>query len=281
MGIDDHLEELKEKEIIRLSTPLTRKKINGKPDEIYDCEGNLVANTNNTNYILEPNNQILSNEEILKYAPRSNEASKVRLKMGIADLNDKIKIYWRKLIWIFPIALLLAIFGFSYSFNLGIALIISVILCLVFFLFIYDFKDEDISDNVKVPKVHINDSYKTSIKENNMSSNDELLLLFESKEKIAREMIEKKFQAPQITNSKFNGVLDECHDVVVSQIEILNALTPTDKTKFEIESRKKLIKQVISKIDDLTNELILSEESNLEVVIEEMDNLINSVKEYV
>ena len=41
-----------------------------------------------------------------------------------------------------------------------------------------------------------------------------------------------------------------------------------------------MIKQVISKIDDLTNELILSEESNLEVVIEEMDNLINSVKEY-
>ena len=40
MGIDEHLQELKEKEIIRLTTPVTRKKINGKPDEIYDCEGN-------------------------------------------------------------------------------------------------------------------------------------------------------------------------------------------------------------------------------------------------
>lgn len=47
MGIDEHLQELKEKEIIRLTTPVTRKKINGKPDEVYDCEGNLVANTNN------------------------------------------------------------------------------------------------------------------------------------------------------------------------------------------------------------------------------------------
>ena len=93
-------------------------------------------------------------------------------------------------------------------------------------------------------------------------------------------MIEKKFPAPQLTNSKFNAVLDNCQDVVESQIKVLNALTPTEKTKPEIDSRKKLIKQLISKIDDLTNELILSEENNIEDVIEDMDSLINSVKEY-
>lgn len=43
---------------------------------------------------------------------------------------------------------------------------------------------------------------------------------------------------------------------------------------------KKIIKEIISKIDDLTNELILSEDSNLEDVIEQMDELIGSVKEY-
>lgn len=118
------------------------------------------------------------------------------------------------------------------------------------------------------------------IKEEKLSETDDLFLLFESKEKIAREMIEKKFPAPQLTNSKFNAVLDNCRDVVESQIEVLNALTPTEKTKPEIDSRKKLIKQLISKIDDLTNELILSEENNIEDVIEDMDNLINSVKEY-
>ena len=69
-------------------------------------------------------------------------------------------------------------------------------------------------------------------------------------------------------------------EVVESQIKILNALTPTEKTKYEIASRKKLIKQLISKVDDLTNELILSEENNIEEVIEDMDNLINSVKDY-
>ena len=93
-------------------------------------------------------------------------------------------------------------------------------------------------------------------------------------------MIEKRFPAPQLTNTKFNAVLDNCKEVVESQIEILNALTPTDKTKYEIDSRKKLIKQLIGKVDDLTNELILSEENNIEEVIDEMDNLISSVKEY-
>ena len=72
-------------------------------------------------------------------------------------------------------------------------------------------------------------------------------------------MIEKRFPAPQITNTKFNAVLDNCKEVVEAQIKTLNALTPTEKTAYEIKSRKKLIKQVITKIDDLTNELILSE----------------------
>ena len=93
-------------------------------------------------------------------------------------------------------------------------------------------------------------------------------------------MIEKRFPAPQITNSKFNEVLNNVKEVVKSQVEILNALTPTEKTKYEIESRENSIKQLISKIDDLTNELILSEKNNFEEVIEEVNSLINSVKEY-
>ena len=93
-------------------------------------------------------------------------------------------------------------------------------------------------------------------------------------------MIEKRFPTPQMTNRKFNSVLDNCRDVIESQIKILDAIVPTARTEHEINSRKNLIKQVISKVDDLTNELILSEESNLESVIEERDNLISTVKDY-
>ena len=97
-----------------------------------------------------------------------------------------------------------------------------------------------------------------------------------SKEKIAREMIEKKFPAHQLTNSKFNAVLDNCRSIVESQMEMLNALTPTEKTKPEIDSRKKLIKRLISKMDDLTNELILSEENNIEDVIDDIQLLFKN-----
>ena len=141
-------------------------------------------------------------------------------------------------------------------------MLILLIIIFLYIFFIHDYSDK----NRKIEK--------------NISNNDELLLLFESKEENAREIIEKRFPAPQLTNLKFNGVLNNCREVVESQIEILNTLTPTEKTKPEIESRKKLIKQVISKVDDLTNELILSEENDLNEVIGEMDDLINSIKEY-
>ena len=86
-------------------------------------------------------------------------------------------------------------------------------------------------------KDYTESQYKQTLKEEktapkeNLSDVDNLFLLFGSKEKIAREMIEKKFPAPQLTNSKFNVVLDNCRNVVESQIEIINALTPTEKTK--------------------------------------------------
>lgn len=166
---------------------------------------------------------------------------------------------------IFPLELFLLL----YNYYIGIFVLLIFIIGVIYFLFIHNFKDKNINETVEVPEV-----------EKKLSNNEELELLFQAKEKIAREMIERRFPAPQITNTKFNGVLDNCKEVVESQIQILNALTPTEKTKYEIASRKKLIKQLIGKVDDLTNELILSEENNIEDVIDEMDNLISSVKEY-
>ena len=163
------------------------------------------------------------------------------------------------------------VFGFMFSFYIGVILLILILIGYVYFLFIHDFTDNT-SENINI-NVNTNNNL-------NMSYDDDLLLLFESKEKIAREMIERKFPAPQLTNSKFNSVLDNCRDVIESQVEILNALTPNEKTKYEIDSRKKLIKRLISKIDDLTNELILSEENDIEDVIDEMDQLIGNVKNY-
>lgn len=243
MGDEQRFQELKEKEIARLTS---------------------------TDDTLEPKKGILSDDEILIYAGESEEASRIRLKRGIGTFNDKWHIYGMKLsviTWFLLIMLGPGLFLFNVYAGLIFLLIIFFIWIYIFI--IHNFKDKNIVKNVETP-----------IEEPKISNTDDLLLLFESKEKIAREMIEKKFPAPQLTNSKFNGALDNCRNVVESQIEILNAITPTDKTKYEISSRKNLIKQLISKVDDLTNELILSEENNIEDVIDEMDNLINSVKDY-
>ena len=275
MDYDEHFQELKEKEIKRLTTP--PKKIKRK---YYDCEGvELDTTFFGEKPILEPKKGILDDDEILNYAGNSKEASKIRLKRGMGDFGDKKYLHEKLISAILGIEffLLVSIGGslfilldWNYKFILAIIFLIPI-LFLVYLLFIKDYTEPQ----YKQPSI----SEETD-SNNDLNSNNDLFLLFESKEKIAREMIEKKFPAPQLTNSKFNAVLDNCRGVVESQMEVLNALTPTEKTKHEIDSRKKLIKRLISKMDDLTNELILSEENNIEEVIDDMDNLINSVKDY-
>lgn len=274
MNDEERFQELKEKEIIRLTTPVTYKKVRFGADEAYDCEGNRIWEFKDGMPILKPKKGLLSDDEILKYAPYSEEASRIRLKEGTGDFRDKWKIYAVYLFIIGLVGFYAVILGFAYSIYVGFLILILIIALVIYLFFIRDLRDTNKKESIE--GVH-NKSY---IEEPKVSANDDLLLLFEAKEKIAREMIERRFPAPQMTNTKFNSVLDNCKEVVESQIKILNALTPTEKTKYEIASRKKLIKQLISKVDDLTNELILSEENNIEEVIEDMDNLINSVKDY-
>ena len=64
-------------EIKRLTTPLTFDKLNA-----YDSEGNIITcieTINEVGYVIEPKEGILSDDEILKYAPKSKAASRVRL----------------------------------------------------------------------------------------------------------------------------------------------------------------------------------------------------------
>lgn len=257
MDDDERFEKLRENEIKRLTDSLGKE---------------------------EPVKGILTDDEVLKYAGDSVSASEIRLKRGIGTKSDKGLVNDTGLTLLgaggFLALVNLAVFGFISDYFIGkILFFLTIAIIIGYYSYVMYIKDyTDPQYKIANSKNVINSS--KIIEETKISDNDDLLLLFESKEKIAREMIERKFPAPQLTNTKFNSVLDNCKEVVESQIRILNSITPTDKTKYEIASRKKLIKQVISKVDDLTNELILSEESNLEDVIEEMDNLINSVQEY-
>ena len=283
MNNEEHFQEIKEKEITRLTTPISYPKLGNFTFRVAgakDCEGNPVPMIRGfrNRFALEPKPGILSDDEILMYAPESKEASRIRLKRCKGKQSDKTTVNG-DLIYAVSLSLVfLLMFGlFALMFGNMIVTILFILLLLIMVgSYIYVMYIKDYTD----PQYKPTPIKENPIKEEKLSETDDLFLLFESKEKIAREMIERKFPAPQLTNSKFNGVLDNCKEVVESQIEVLNALTPTEKTKPEIDSRKKLIKQLISKIDDLTNELILSEENNIEDVIEDMDSLLNSVKEY-
>ena len=282
MNEGERFQQIKEKEIIRLTTPMSYPKLGGFTFRVApkDCEGNPVPIIRGfrNRFVLEPKQGILSDDEILMYAPESKESSKIRLKRGMGTQSDKTTVNG-DLICALSISLVfLLLFGIFLliSGNLIVRFISALIIIIMIMPYIY----------VMYIKNYTEPQYKQSLKEEkstpkeNLSDADNLFLLYESKERIAREMIEKKFPTPQLTNSKFNAVLDNCRNVVESQIEIINALTPTEKTKYEIDSRKKLIKQLISKVDDLTNELILSGENNIEEVIGDVDNLIISVKDY-
>ena len=112
---------------------------------------------------------------------------------------------------------------------------------------------------------------------------------FASKEKVAREVIEKKFTPPQITYTRFISMVDKSSEVFAKESEsalnILHLATEdSPRIDRELDSKIGIMESIIDKIDDLTNELILSMDSSkdgdVDNLIEDMEGLISSVKDY-
>lgn len=130
-------------------------------------------------------------------------------------------------------------------------------------------------------KKHIFDSYKIQV--NNLKSK------FDIKEENVRNLIEKRFPSPQITNAKFNSIVDECCDVFNQKTEVITTIVDSttkysSKIENELKSNINVLKEINNKLDNLTNELIiaLSEEKNTDVedLFVDIDNLTESIKEY-
>ena len=112
---------------------------------------------------------------------------------------------------------------------------------------------------------------------------------FDAKEKSTRDLIEKRFAPPQLTYTKFITVVDKSSKLFNEQAS--NALTmielatdPSPKLENEIKSKIDILKTIIAKIDDLKNELVLnmgeSDHEDVESLFGEMNDLIDSVKDY-
>lgn len=295
-------------EIKRLTSPLTFKN-----SKAYDIEGNkvnCVEALSEIKYIMEPKAGLLSDDEVLRYAYDSKYASKIKFKRGHGSFTDLLIIH-ESLPWmlgIYYVVLFCIFIPFMYWGN-KMAMFLILILAILPLLYIYyelnmkDYsKPEKAFPKKTVKDVNIKDSLKShdapigtdaslqSLKKYEKEVNN-LKVLFDVKEGVVKELIEKRFEPPQITYDKFISIIDSAHKLFYSQydaaLNIINlAAEDTPRIEGELEHKIGNMKTIIDQIEELTNELVInisSEDSSSEEVkdlIDEMENLIGSVKKY-
>jgi uncharacterized membrane protein (DUF485 family) len=298
------IETPKAREIKRITTPLKFK-----DSKAYDSSGGLVKcseTLSDVRMIVEPRPGILTDDEILQYAPLSKSASSVRLKKGFGDFQDVLFIkeslpWYLALYYVVLICISIPVIFAKITIAMVVLLILFV-LPLVYLYRIFRFdryrqsidhkevsKEKD-SVNVNSQASIDNDGGLESLKVYEKEINN-LKVIFDVKQKVVRDLVKKRFEPPQITYDKFISTIDNSEKLFNSQAEsalnIINlAVEDTPRVQNEIESKIDAMKTIINQIEDLTNELVInissSDESTDEVknLLEDMEKLTDSVKEY-
>lgn len=140
---------------------------------------------------------------------------------------------------------------------------------------------EVIEKKVETPKVSQFDAYKSRL--------DEMKSAYSKKDANARSLMEKKFAPPQITYNRFIAVIDkstEIFNAAADDIENIISLATEDSPRIDAEIRSKfdILDSITNKMDDLTNELLISMDSahdeDVSDLVGDMENLIGSIKDY-
>lgn len=130
-------------------------------------------------------------------------------------------------------------------------------------------------------KVSQFDAYKSRL--------DEMKSAYSKKDANARSLMEKKFAPPQITYNRFIAVIDkstEIFNAAADDIENIISLATEDSPRIDAEIRSKfdILDSITNKMDDLTNELLISMDSahdeDVSDLVGDMENLIGSIKDY-
>ena len=289
-------------EIKRLTTPLTLK-----DSKAYDDEGKLLKcseTLSDVRFVVEPTPGILNDNEILQYAPQSKAACEIRLKRGVGKISDVLFLH-ESIPWIFAfyyvvLLSLSIIVVFGGNKLLMFILLILFILPLVYIYLTFNvnrYPKKEIKQAKKAQK-NIKQEVKTSvIQDTGLDSLkryekdiNNLKTLFDIKEGVVRDLIKKRFEPPQITYDKFISIIDSSHKLFYNQadsaLNIINlAVEDTPRVEKEIENKIEAMKKIINQIEELTNELVINindDHTTEEVnnLIDDMENLIGSVKEY-
>lgn len=287
-----------------MTTPLTIK-----DSRAYDDNGkllNCVETISDVRFIVEPRGGILTENEVLQYAPESKTAAKIRLKRGAGSTSDVLLVN-ESVPWIFALYYVVVfsvsvLVFFSAIKILMVAILVLLILPLVYLYKIFNLKSYTKAKTKKQVKKNQTPSNKTIEEPVNEDTGlqslkvyekeiDNLKILFDVKEQVVRDLIKKRFEPPQITYDKFISIINKANKLFYQEVDtalniIRFAADDTPRVQGEIQEKINNMKRIISQIEELTNELVINissdDEAKEEVnnLLDNMENLIGSVKEY-
>lgn len=112
---------------------------------------------------------------------------------------------------------------------------------------------------------------------------------YSKKEKNVRSLIEKRFEPPQLTYTRFIQIVDNSTNLFNTQADEISTILDlgvedSPRIRSELESKFDVLVEIIDKLDELSNELVLtmdtSKDDEVESLMDEMENLTKSVKDY-
>lgn len=287
----------KDQEILRLTSPV--KIVDSKAFDVENQPLTCIETLSGLKYIIEPKKGILTDNEILKYAPDSMAAAKIRIKNDVATMDDYYLAYstvpW-KLASYYVIIFMIMVPLISILSNWLILLFIVLLLVPI-----YNVKRVlDIKTRIKLNKTGNKQDYSNNT--NNSKSDKaqfikyekeiiELKEEFTNKKINAETLIEKRFAPPQLTYDKFMSTVENAERVFDSEyntaIDLIRysddySSDMEEQIKAKIKTLKVLIKQLDNLIKELLENLSKDNSSDEEIknIIEEMDRLIDSVSLY-
>ena len=296
-------EKSKIHEIKRLTTPITFKN-----SKAYDSDGqrvNCMESLSEIRYVLEPEAGILTDDEVLQYAPDSSYASKIKLQRGTAGISDFLLANNSILgiLGVYYITLICILIPYVHWGNKTVMFII-LILSILPLVYLYRLTSSKSFTKVDTKKPQKAVSRKDAISPAPVRENlgleslkiyekevNNLKALYDVKEEVVKDLIAKCFAPPQLTYDRFMNVIDNSHKMFYNQqdsaLNIINlAAEDTPRIEGELESKISNMKAIIDQIEDLTNELVInlsSDEKTTDEVknlLEQMEKLTSSVKEY-
>lgn len=258
----------KAREIKRLTTPLSFKN-----SKAYDNEGNrvnCVEKLSEIKYVIEPKSGILTDDEVLRYAPESKQASIIKLQRGVGGISDILaannSMPW--ILGLYYFVIICVAIPFSY-WGRKTYLFILLIFSILPLIYLYKLTRPNSYAKIETKKQEkiVSKSKPTnpmpirqstgieSLKKYEKEVNN-LKVLYDVKEKIVKDLIEKRFAPPQLTYDKFMSIIDSCHKLFYSQndaaLNIINlAAEDTPRIQSELESKIDNMETIIDQIENL------------------------------